>query len=436
MNTRKQVLIMSALLMMMLIVVAFYAAWYPSRADSAEEIFEEHTAERGSILFARNCRLCHGDVGEGGSLGGRLPAAPPLNRPDLQGFEASDVELTAEVGPAVDTIEVGTPDVIEAGSTILIDEERMEVTAVDGTTLTVERGIEHTEAAGHFPGATIYVFDQAVLDEQIEVITNTIVCGRVGTAMQPWSQEQGGPLSDEQIRQLVVLITTARWDLVEHEVDIEDEVESELTEPVPADATEISVNDITRFNQDEAIRIGDERLRITGIPDFEPGQTDVSGTLTVERGIYGTFAAEHPETEDIFRFPEVAEPATNEAACGQTAQAPAPQGTPETIEDFDGDQTVEISASNVQFDTDLIEIQSDGEVRVRFTNLEDVPHNVAFYVSETDLTPVSEGSVGVTFNGSPEGVVDDTVFEIPEPGEYFFRCDVHPTLMTGDFIVQ
>ena len=32
--------------------------------------------------------------------------------------------------------------------------------------------------------------------------------------------------------------------------------------------------------------------------------------------------------------------------------------------------------------------------------------------------------------------MDDTVFDIPAAGEYFFRCDVHPTLMTGTFTVQ
>ena len=85
MNTRKQVLIMSALLMVMLMVVGVYAAWYPSRETDAEAHFEEQTAERGAILFARNCRLCHGDVGEGGPR--RPPAAAPaLDRPDLQGF--------------------------------------------------------------------------------------------------------------------------------------------------------------------------------------------------------------------------------------------------------------------------------------------------------------------------------------------------------------
>ena len=104
MNTRKQVLIMSALLMLMLITVGVYGAWYPSRETDAEAHFEEATAERGAILFARNCRLCHGDIGEGGSLGARLAAAPALDRPDLQGFSDSKATVTAAVNASATTI--------------------------------------------------------------------------------------------------------------------------------------------------------------------------------------------------------------------------------------------------------------------------------------------------------------------------------------------
>src|SRR5688500_9615058 len=106
MNTRKQVLIMSALLMMMLLITAVYAAWYPSRAEQSVEHFDELTAERGSILFALNCRLCHGDVGEGGVLGARLPQAPALDRPDLRGFTDLAATLTADASARATEISV------------------------------------------------------------------------------------------------------------------------------------------------------------------------------------------------------------------------------------------------------------------------------------------------------------------------------------------
>src|SRR5690242_19106986 len=139
MNTRKQVLLMSALLLVALVVVGIYGAWYPYRQADATEHFQEQTAERGSILFARNCRLCHGDVGEGGALGARLPAAPALHRADLQGFTDISVTLSSNITPTADTVPVSSGTKFQGGQKIIIDEERMEVEGVSGNSLTVKR---------------------------------------------------------------------------------------------------------------------------------------------------------------------------------------------------------------------------------------------------------------------------------------------------------
>jgi plastocyanin/mono/diheme cytochrome c family protein len=442
MNTRKQVLIMTTLLLMMLITVGVYAAWYPSRAEDAEEFFDEATSERGAILFARNCRLCHGDVGEGGALGQRLPAALPLNTPRLQGFEPTDATLEGGLNASATTVPLSDGGEFEGGDLILIDSERMQVKAVDGNELTVVRGIENTAAAQHFEDAPVYLFNEAAFDllnpdSVINVIRNTIACGRVGTAMPAWAQVHGGPLSDEQIRQLQTMISNARWDMVKHEVDIEDRVEARLTQPLSADTTSMHVDDVSVFTEDEAIRIGEERIRLTSVPilpvDLRGAlPADKSGVMSVERGVLATTPLAHPVESIIYRFPVAPEPSINESSCGQTAQAPAPAGMPELIEDFTG-QTVEVIANLVAFNVREIRVNADGQVRVRFDNQETVQHNIAFYESSTDITPVSPGSVGITFAGP---AMDDTVFAIPAAGTYHFRCDVHPTIMTGSFIVQ
>src|SRR5687768_732984 len=149
MNTRKQVMIMSALLMLMLVTVGIYGAWYPSRETDAEAHFEEATAERGSILFARNCRLCHGDVGEGGALGARLPAAPALDRPNLQGFVDAKAVLSAAVDASAMAVRVSSNTLIKTGGTIMIDEERMLVGNISGNEVQVKRAQGHTTAAPH-----------------------------------------------------------------------------------------------------------------------------------------------------------------------------------------------------------------------------------------------------------------------------------------------
>lgn len=442
MNTRKQVLIMTSLLLMMLIVVGIYAAWYPNRAEDAALHFDEATTERGSILFARNCRLCHGNVAEGGALGARLPSAPALDRPDLQGFLGTGVVLTEGLDLDSNIFVVDDGASLAVGDLILIDGERMEIEEVDGNEVHVKRAIDHTDAAQHFANAGVFRLDTSSFDtlnpnSTLNVISNSITCGRVGTAMPAWGVEHGGPLSDEQIRQLTLLIMQGRWDLVEHEIDLEDAIDSELEEALNADATEMLVSDVTRFLETEALRVGGERIRVTSVPELPTDRfgelpDDKSGVIGIERGVLGTTPLEHSVDTEIFRFAETPEPSINERACGQTARPPAPAGDPELIEPFDG-QTVEISAFNIAFDTDTITVNADGQVRLRFNNEEEVDHNIAVYTSSSELTEVSPGSVGLIFRGP---AIDDTVFDIPTVGEYFFRCDVHPVQMTGTFTVQ
>ena len=87
MDTGKQINAMVVVLFLTVIAVGFYALFDPFRADKAEDDQLAMSAERGAHTFALNCRLCHGDRGEGGVDGGRLPAAPGLDRSDLRGFE-------------------------------------------------------------------------------------------------------------------------------------------------------------------------------------------------------------------------------------------------------------------------------------------------------------------------------------------------------------
>jgi plastocyanin len=456
-NTRKQVFLMTALILVALITLGIYGAWDPSRADTAEEQFEEHSIERAARIFGQNCRLCHGDVGQGGALGARLAAAPALDRPDLQGFIDLDASLLEDAGPGVSQLRVSNAYAFRDDQVVLINDEKMLVTAVAADadqpvtptpasqgeeaeepapipgTLTVSRAYSHTEEESHFAEDEILGLDAATLRQQQTLITNTITCGRVGTAMPPWAQTQNGPLSDEQIRQLMTLITTGRWDFVAEEVDVEDRITADLLAAIAAEDTSIQVSDVSVFSEGAAIRIGPERLRIVSVPEFDPQSSERPGTIEVERGVLQTTPFEHAQDAELFRFPETSEPAILQQSCGQTARAPAPSEPPGLIEPFEG-QTVEVVAFGIAFDTDEITVQADGQVRVRLDNQDAATqHNIAFYASESDLTPVSDGAVGTIFEG-PE--VDDTVFDIPAAGEYFFRCDVHPTQMTGAFIVE
>jgi plastocyanin len=92
---------------------------------------------------------------------------------------------------------------------------------------------------------------------------------------------------------------------------------------------------------------------------------------------------------------------------------------------------LEITSRNLVFDKDTLVAPAETEVTVLLHN-EDVGvlHNVAFYRARNAREPIF---VGPLFAGVE---TRESRFTTPEPGTYFFRCDVHPDTMTGDFIVR
>jgi plastocyanin len=93
--------------------------------------------------------------------------------------------------------------------------------------------------------------------------------------------------------------------------------------------------------------------------------------------------------------------------------------------------TVAIAAENFAFSMETITVPAGAEVTVNFDNRDDgVPHNVSVYTDSLAATAIFVGDI-IT---GPDQVT--YTFTAPEtPGNYFFRCDVHPS-MNGDFIVE
>ena len=87
-----------------------------------------------------------------------------------------------------------------------------------------------------------------------------------------------------------------------------------------------------------------------------------------------------------------------------------------------------VNAEGNAFDPAVITLTAGEATTVFFRNLDGQPHNIAIYTDE--------GASESLFVG--ETITDAAVtYEIPalEPGEYFFRCDVHPD-MTGTVVVD
>lgn len=93
--------------------------------------------------------------------------------------------------------------------------------------------------------------------------------------------------------------------------------------------------------------------------------------------------------------------------------------------------TVDLKAKNVAFDKNSITVPAGARVTMNFDNQESIPHNFALYDSPQAQKAIFVGEV-IT---GPRTIV--YTFDAPtEPGTYFFRCDIHPMTMTGQFIVQ
>ena len=93
--------------------------------------------------------------------------------------------------------------------------------------------------------------------------------------------------------------------------------------------------------------------------------------------------------------------------------------------------TVGIAAEDVAFNTSTVTVPAGAEVTMVFENRDvGIPHNVAVY---TDSSATRAIFVGEIITGPAE--VTSTFTAPKEPGTYFFRCDVHPS-MNGEFVVE
>lgn len=87
------------------------------------------------------------------------------------------------------------------------------------------------------------------------------------------------------------------------------------------------------------------------------------------------------------------------------------------------------------FDKKCLAVPAGEAFTIEFENQDQgLIHNVNIYTdpsaTESLLQPPNEGDItgpdSITYEGEP----------IDEPGKYFFRCDFHPTTMTGTFVVE
>jgi plastocyanin len=94
--------------------------------------------------------------------------------------------------------------------------------------------------------------------------------------------------------------------------------------------------------------------------------------------------------------------------------------------------TIDLVAQGMNFNTSTITVPAGAHVTINFDNQDaGIPHNFALYEKQDDKTTIFKGDV----ISGPKKII--YTFDAPaKAGTYFFRCDVHPRNMIGDFIVK
>ncbi len=95
----------------------------------------------------------------------------------------------------------------------------------------------------------------------------------------------------------------------------------------------------------------------------------------------------------------------------------------------DADVTINLTASGTAFDKSSITVSAGATVALVFDNKDTRLHNFALYETSAAANSIFVGEL------ISKKKITYTFTAPTTPGTYFFRCDLHPFSMTGDFIV-
>ncbi len=130
-------------------------------------------------------------------------------------------------------------------------------------------------------------------------------------------------------------------------------------------------------------------------------------------------------------LPTTTTPPPTTTAPPPTTTAPPPTTTaPPPTTPAGQSVTINLIAQGMAFNLSTITVPAGAIVTLNFNNKDSISHNFALY---TDSSATHSIFVGQIISNK---TITYTFTAPTTPGTYFFRCDVHPTSMTGSFVVQ
>ncbi len=432
MNTSKQINIIVALVFISILATGAYTMWDPSRASDAQGTQLQKTVDRGAFLFSQNCIVCHGDSGEGGAKANRLQAAPPLNRPDLQGKDAktgavSEQDKAQQFKFVVNTITCGRigkamPTWGQSQGGTLNDEQIRQL----ATMITEGTGWDETKEFAifgdekfHYAG---YSGDHLKLTRALTATDDTVFINNV----DPVGKDNRLEVDNELLTITDVLKSVnvqrganAAAHTATTPVDGLDGVF--VSKDLDASATEVFINNTSKVHAGSTLTVAGEAMTVVDVN--EP-------RLTVERGVGTTNPAAHADGADVLKPPVPADAKkgavvpTTAPACGQNlpaavATAPVVPVAPST--------SLTITAQGTAWDKSTLVAVAGAPLTLTLDNKDaGIAHNIHIYqgsdTSGTDIasTEITPGTSTQTLNFGPL-----------DAGDYYYQCDVHPGQMNG-----
>jgi copper-containing nitrite reductase len=174
-------------------------------------------------------------------------------------------------------------------------------------------------------------------------------------------------------------------------------------------------------------------LGAVGLIKVDPDAADAPSTYPLMGDPFsaGVTAAGAPPGGQVSPTPPPTSPTPSEAPSATPSTTPSASPSGGAAPCTPDGTALKITAQNVLFDTDCLAAPAGTAFTILLDNLDaGIPHNVSIYTDES--------ATDALFTGELVTGPDKATYKVDalDAGTYFFRCDVHPTTMTGTFIVQ